>query len=171
MKVVPHPLKEVKQSHYRPEQAFRVPGGWGSQISRQSAHEGGKVVSPTHRPQGHTATETIMSMKNSNDNIGNRTRDIPTCRAVPQPTAPPRAHPPPPYSPDLAPCDFFLFPKMKIKLKGRRFSTVEEIQAKSQKVLKTLTQKDFQDSFRSWQKRWDRCVRSQGDYFEGGGGD
>jgi transposase len=79
--------------------------------------------------------------------------------------------PQPPYSPDLLPCDFFLFPKMKIKLKGQRFDTIEEIQAKSQKVLKTLTPKDFQDSFRSWQKRWDRCVRSQGDYFEGDGGD
>jgi transposase len=37
--------------------------------------------------------------------------------------------PHPPYSPDLAPCDFFLFPKMKLKLKGRRFETIEEIQA------------------------------------------
>jgi hypothetical protein len=36
---------------------------------------------------------------------------------------------------------------MKSKLKGRRFDTAEEIQAKSQKVLKTPTQKDFQDSF------------------------
>jgi hypothetical protein len=43
----------------------------------------------------------------------------------------------PPYSSDLAPCDFFLFPKMKLKLKGRRFDTIVEIQAESQRVLDT----------------------------------
>jgi hypothetical protein len=43
-------------------------------------------------------------------------------------------HSNPPYSPDLAPCDFFLFPKIKLKLKGCRFDTIEEIQAESQIV-------------------------------------
>jgi hypothetical protein len=43
----------------------------------------------------------------------------------------------PPYSPDLAPCEFFLFPKVKLKLKGRRFDTIEEIQAESQRALDT----------------------------------
>ena len=48
------------------------------------------VVGPAGRPD-HSAAGRIMSIKNSSDSTGNRTRDLPTCSAVPQPTAPPRA--------------------------------------------------------------------------------
>jgi hypothetical protein len=44
----------------------------------------------------------------------------------------------PPYSPDLAPCDFALFPKFKMKLKGRRFETVSDIQRESQAALDSI---------------------------------
>jgi hypothetical protein len=42
--------------------------------------------------------------------------------------------PHPLYSPDLAPCDFFLFPKIKLKLKGCRFDPTDEIQAESHRM-------------------------------------
>jgi hypothetical protein len=62
--------------------------------------------------------------------------------------------PHPLYSPDLAPCEFFLFPKIKLKLKGRRFDKNEEIQPKSQRVLDTLTGEDFQEAFQKWRRRF-----------------
>ena len=74
--------------------------------------------------------------------------------------------PHPPCSPDLVPCDFF-FPEMKLQLKGRRFDRVEEIQRESQNVFGTLQEQDFQHAFQQWQRRWNRCVAAQGDYFEG----
>jgi len=74
--------------------------------------------------------------------------------------------PHPPYSSDLAPSHFFLFPKLKMKLKGRRFRTLEEIQAESQAVLNKLRQNDFQECFKTWQRHWHRCQASEGE-FEG----
>ena len=75
--------------------------------------------------------------------------------------------PQPPYSPDLAPCDFYLFPKFKLKLKGHRFGTIEQIQKTVTDNLNTLTENDFQYCYEQWKKRWNRCVSSQGSYFEG----
>jgi hypothetical protein len=47
----------------------------------------------------------------------------------------------------MAPCDFFLFPKMKLLLKGRRFDGLEDIQRESQIVLGKLREQDFQHAF------------------------
>ena len=75
--------------------------------------------------------------------------------------------PQPPYSPDLAPCDFFLFPKLKRPMKGRRYATIEEIKAASKEELNKITKNDFLKCFEDWKKRWHKSIISDGDYFEG----
>ena len=57
-----------------------------------------------------------------------------------------------------------------MKLNGRIFQTLEEIQAESQAVLNTLRESDFQECFKNWKRRWDPCQASEGDYFEGDAG-
>jgi len=59
--------------------------------------------------------------------------------------------PHPAYSPDLVPCDFYVFPKMKLRLKRRRFASIEEVQAESQQILNKLKPADFNECFRKWQ--------------------
>jgi transposase len=75
--------------------------------------------------------------------------------------------PHPPYSPDLAPADFFLFPKLKTTLKGRRFQAIEEIQENAIRELRAITESAFQETFQQWKKRWEWCIASRGDNFEG----
>ena len=68
----------------------------------------------------------------------------------------------PPYSPDLAPNDFCLFPKFK----GCRYETIEEMKEAVMKVIDTLTQEDFHGAFQKLLERY-KCIAAGGDYFEG----
>ena len=70
--------------------------------------------------------------------------------------------PQPPYSPDLAFCDFCLFPK----LRGRRYETIEDMEEAVTKVIDTLTQEDFHGAFQKFLERY-KCIAVRGDYFEG----
>jgi hypothetical protein len=76
--------------------------------------------------------------------------------------------PHPPYSPDLATCDFALFPKLKTKLK-RHFETMSDIQRQLQEVLNSIKENDFHGTSEAWIKQLDHCIYSQGHYFEGDG--
>ena len=73
----------------------------------------------------------------------------------------------PPYSPDLAPSNFWLFPSLKIGLKGPRFATMEHIEWNSTAELQKIPKEAFRRCFQQWQDRWIKCVRVQGSYFEG----
>ena len=74
--------------------------------------------------------------------------------------------PHPLYSPDLAPCDFCLFPKLKEKLRGCRYETTEEMKEVVTKVIDMLTQEDFNGVFQKLLERY-KCIAAGGDYFRG----
>jgi len=59
---------------------------------------------------------------------------------------------------------------MKLWLKGRRFASIEEVQAESQQILNMLMPADVNECFQKWQNHWDHCIQAQGDYFESDGG-
>ena len=71
--------------------------------------------------------------------------------------------PNPPYSPDLAPCDFWLFPK----LTGCRYETIDEMKEAVTKIIDTLKQEDIYGAFQKLLERYNKCIETGGDYFEG----
>ena len=71
--------------------------------------------------------------------------------------------PQPPYSSDLAPCDFWLFPK----LRGCNYETIKEMKEAVTKVIDTLTQVDFHGTFQKLLERYNKYIAAGGDYFEG----
>ena len=68
-----------------------------------------------------------------------------------------------PYSPDLAPCDFWLFPK----LRGCRYETTDEMKEAVTKVIDVVTQGGFHGAFQKLLERYNKCIAAGGDYFEG----
>ena len=71
--------------------------------------------------------------------------------------------PHPPYCPDFAPRDFWLFPK----LRGCRYETNEEMKEAVTKVINTLAHEDFRGSFQKLLERYNKCIAAGEDYFKG----
>ena len=69
----------------------------------------------------------------------------------------------PPYSLDLAPCDFWLFPK----LRGCRNETIEEMKEAVTKIIDTLTQEDYHGTLKKLLEQYNKSIAAGGDYFEG----
>jgi [histone H3]-lysine36 N-dimethyltransferase SETMAR len=72
----------------------------------------------------------------------------------------------PPYSPDLAPSDYRLFPKLKEHLRGKKFSSDEEVMSAVNEWFAEVGQSFFQEAVEMLEHRWDKCIRVKGDYVE-----
>jgi hypothetical protein len=69
-------------------------------------------------------------------------------------------------TPDMAPCDFWLFLQLKAVLKGKRFEDIGAILKNATSTLHTIPKDCFKKCFLQWQDRWKQCVSSHGEYFE-----
>ena len=72
----------------------------------------------------------------------------------------------PPYSPDLSPCDYFLFPKLKTAMKGAFYDDILTIQSAVTQVLKNIPKTEFKKSMDRLVDRFKRSIESNGTYFE-----
>ena len=73
----------------------------------------------------------------------------------------------PPYSPDLSPCDVFLFPRLKKMLSGNKYVSRSSLGSTVYQCLQQIPKEDYLSAFRDWVKRLQKCVSVKGEYFEG----
>lgn len=71
-----------------------------------------------------------------------------------------------PYSPDLAPMDFRVFPVLKDQLRGHRFDSKDELKTATQRIVQQFDSKWYEDTFSMWIRRTQKCVTINGDYVE-----
>jgi histone-lysine N-methyltransferase SETMAR len=74
--------------------------------------------------------------------------------------------PHPPYSPDLAPCNFFLFPKLKEHIKGVHWESISEVQKAVIDWFKSKDQSFYRDGLSRWRHRYEKCLELDGSYVE-----
>ena len=117
-------------------------------------------VSQEKRPDARRENRQMLQHDNAPSHSSFLVRDVLAKHAT-------TVLPQPPYSPDLAPADFFLFPKLKSTLKGHRLESVKAIKTNSLAHLRYIPKTAFQECFRTLKKRWQRCIQSRGEYFEG----
>jgi histone-lysine N-methyltransferase SETMAR len=72
----------------------------------------------------------------------------------------------PPYSPDLTPSDFYLFPKLKLFLAGQCFSSNQEAIPALLGNFADLTKNHYRDEIMALEHRWNKCISLKGDYVE-----
>ena len=103
-----------------------------------------RIILHHDNASSHTATQTVNYLKHQNIELMSH------C----------------PYSPDLSPNDFFLFPRVKNKLRGQRFTTPEEaVEAYKSHVLR-IPPSEWKQCFKNWFERIQKCINLKGEYFE-----
>lgn len=112
------------------------------------------------RPQRLRDGRIHIHHDNASSHTAAKTRDFITENCLK-----PVAHPP--YSPDLAPCDFWAFPKLTERMAGCNFSREQDLARRINQELKSIPLPEYAEMFQAWIRRHRRCVEVRGEYIEG----
>ena len=72
----------------------------------------------------------------------------------------------PPYSPDLAPSDFYLFANLKRHLAGQRYATISDVKCAVESYFESKEADFYRTGIVKLKSRWERCIDLDGDYVE-----
>jgi len=120
-----------------------------------------KVIKALKKKRPKSGTQGIfLHHDNASPHKARLTRDFFTSEGL-------KILPHPPYSPDLSPCDFFLFPKLKSFLRGKTFGSQKQLDSAVGQRLREISKDQYLSAFQSWVARCRKCIGCEGDYFEG----
>ena len=112
-----------------------------------------------NRRRGKLSSKPILQMDNATPHTASSTKELLAnlgWEILPHPA----------YSPDLVPSDYHLFPSMKEPLRGRKFSSLEEMKEAIESWRRKTTRDFYEDGLHALLKRWKKCIASGGDYIE-----
>ena len=150
--------RETRKLLLKLEQSFAVKGDRQYERSRMTVRRLRESVRPK-RPEKWRDGDWILHHDNAPAHTSHLVQQFLAKHGTAQPQQPT-------YSPDLEPCDFFLFPRLKKVLKGHRFEATEDIKRNSTKTLLDIPKEEFAKCFQQWQQCWAKCVAAKGNGVE-----
>ena len=113
-----------------------------------------------NKRRGHSSKDLLLLHDNATPHVSKKTKETLESLGI-------LVIDHPPYSPDLSPCDFFLFGRLKRELRGRTFGQREALEKEVRRVCHRIIQRDeYKQAMESLLKRWRKCVAVHGDYVE-----
>jgi len=101
----------------------------------------------------------MLHMDNATSHTSNTTKEYLAKNKI-------KTVPHPPYSPDLALCDFWLFAGLKRNLRGRSFASERELDSAARAYFEDIPSEAWKGAFNMWRKRMERCIEANGQYFK-----
>ena len=118
-----------------------------------------QIVIKTNEDREKIKKQLVLHYDNAGPHTAKKVREYLTQNDI-------QRAPQPPYSPDLAPSDFYLFGHIKTQLQGFNFSSVDELLSQVHTILARISETTLQKAFTNWEHRLEQVISTKGNYYD-----